>query len=583
MLGVQSSNDPERYLGLPNMVGRRKKEAFQNLKDRFKKRIDNWCIQHLSQGRKEVFIKAVLHAILTYTMACFLLPKSLCTELESLIAKFWWQKGQGKRGIHWCEWKKLCIAKEQGGLGFRNLDHFNVALLAKQGWQLFNYPNSLLAQVLKAKYFPHSDFIHAQLGNSPSLTWKSVWAAKGLLNDGLGWRIGRGDQVSVWNDHWIPGADNIQSSNCNNNTDIELVSSLIDPTTRKWKAELIKHTFPESIAQKILQIPLVEEIHEDFQVWYGEHSDEFTVRSAYKLLQDASLVPRDYLLQTDTKSFYKKLWNLQLPSKILITIWRLSWNFIPTRQALRLRRLISDSSCPWCRNAEENCIHIFRQCPTALETWQNLNLLWVTQTAETDLWAWLTWVFTIGSGTQCRLFCCAIWMIWSSRNKLVHEGKTTSWAELANKVHLYITEINGSTEKSVALRDSRRQDLTSSKKEATIYFDASFDSRSARSVSGLVVRGSLTTVIRGDSKTVIKKCNTKDVDKLVLGAIIRDIKRKRKLFKESWFQFVPRSENKPAHDIATRALKMREETYLEEESFIRLRNRREERWNCIPD
>ncbi|KAA3465119.1 reverse transcriptase [Gossypium australe] len=41
MLGVQSSNEPERYLGLPNMVGWRKKEAFQNLKDRFKQRIDN--------------------------------------------------------------------------------------------------------------------------------------------------------------------------------------------------------------------------------------------------------------------------------------------------------------------------------------------------------------------------------------------------------------------------------------------------------------------------------------------------------------------------------------------------------------
>lgn len=41
ILGVRSSNDPERYLGLPNMVGRKKRESFQNLKYRLKKRIDN--------------------------------------------------------------------------------------------------------------------------------------------------------------------------------------------------------------------------------------------------------------------------------------------------------------------------------------------------------------------------------------------------------------------------------------------------------------------------------------------------------------------------------------------------------------
>ncbi|KAA3462157.1 reverse transcriptase [Gossypium australe] len=155
ILGVRSSNDPERYLGLPNMVGKRKKEAFQILKDHFRQRIDNW------RG-KEVFIKAILQAIPTYTMACFLLPKTLCSELESIIARFWWQKGHGKRGIHWCTWRDLCISKEKGRLGFRSLDQFNIALLAKQ------------AQVLKAKYYPHSDFLQAQLGNLPSLTWRSI-------------------------------------------------------------------------------------------------------------------------------------------------------------------------------------------------------------------------------------------------------------------------------------------------------------------------------------------------------------------------------------------------------------------------
>lgn len=99
-MGVRSSDEPKRYLGLPNMVGRKKKQYFQALKDRLKQQIENWSTHFLSQCGKEIFIKAVLQAIPTYSMARFLLPKSLCEEMESIVARYWWQKDRGKTGIH---------------------------------------------------------------------------------------------------------------------------------------------------------------------------------------------------------------------------------------------------------------------------------------------------------------------------------------------------------------------------------------------------------------------------------------------------------------------------------------------------
>ncbi|XP_052479670.1 uncharacterized protein LOC128034843 [Gossypium raimondii] len=55
ILGVRNSNNPEKYLRLPTMVGRRKKHAFVELKEKCMKLLGNWKMKFLSARGKEGF------------------------------------------------------------------------------------------------------------------------------------------------------------------------------------------------------------------------------------------------------------------------------------------------------------------------------------------------------------------------------------------------------------------------------------------------------------------------------------------------------------------------------------------------
>jgi len=106
-------------------------------------------------------------------MQCFELPKSLCDELEGLCCNFWWGQKESERKLAWINWNKLCWSKRCGVAGFRKFHNFNTTLLAKQAARLATAPHSLVARVLKARYFPKVSFWAAKNGYQPSYSWKA--------------------------------------------------------------------------------------------------------------------------------------------------------------------------------------------------------------------------------------------------------------------------------------------------------------------------------------------------------------------------------------------------------------------------
>jgi hypothetical protein len=136
-IGVKVVTFHSKYLGLPVVFGRSKKEVFSFVKDRVWKKIKGWKEKCLSRAGKETLIKAVAQAIPNYIMSCYKIPVGCCKDIEGMLAKFWWGTDERQRKVHWLSWENLGKNKNKGGMGFRGFDEFNQALLENNAGELF--------------------------------------------------------------------------------------------------------------------------------------------------------------------------------------------------------------------------------------------------------------------------------------------------------------------------------------------------------------------------------------------------------------------------------------------------------------
>lgn len=167
------------YLGLPEQIGNRKSDIFVAIIEKVKAVTQGWKQRYLSLGGKETLLKAIAQAMPIYLMRVFKLPKEVCEEINSILAHFWWSSGE-KRGLHWYAWKRVCTPKREGGLGFKDLEMFNQALLGKQVWRILQNPSCLIARVLKARYFPDCCILEAVQKRKSSYAWKLILYGKEL-------------------------------------------------------------------------------------------------------------------------------------------------------------------------------------------------------------------------------------------------------------------------------------------------------------------------------------------------------------------------------------------------------------------
>lgn len=146
----------------------------------------------------------------------------------------------------------------------------------------------------------------------------------------------------------------------------------------------MKRDFSNSDAMLILKIRIPQVQRSDRLMWNASQDGVYTVKSAYHFWQSQT-VSFD---QVQHSSGWKKLWQLPLPHKVKIFLWRFCKNIIPVQNLLRHRGVNVPILCPLCMQDVEHKLHVFFDCIFAACCWQLVGLQ-LQMMEEEDAPRWL--------------------------------------------------------------------------------------------------------------------------------------------------------------------------------------------------
>ena len=129
-------------------------------------------------------------------------------------------------------------------------------MLARQGWRILMVPDSLCAQVLRAKYFADGKIFEAVEKPNISYSRRSILRGLKALKEGFIWRVGTDENINIWLDPWIPNGVTRRPCTPRERNIVTKVSELIDPINGGWDCQLVSDIFWEEDVKHILAIPI---------------------------------------------------------------------------------------------------------------------------------------------------------------------------------------------------------------------------------------------------------------------------------------------------------------------------------------
>ena len=432
-LNIENEGGDGKYLGLPECFSGSKRKLLAYIGEKLGKRLQGWFAKKLSLGGKEVLLKSIAMALPVYAMSCFRLTKHHCQKIMSAMASFWWDECDEKRKIHWVSWPKLCISKENGGLGFRDIEDFNQALLAKQAWRLLNEPNILLARIYKGRYYANTGFMECGKGYRPSYAWRSILFGRELLSKGLIRSIGDGQSTLVWSQKWIMDEVPRRPINKEMMIDVNLKVSDLKLNENQWDGDKLQEIFPINEVNRILHMHVGNIADKDIWAYFSHGS--YKVKSGYIVArkEKEQQALQMSLATQGLLELKRAIWKVPTVPKIKSFMWRAVSGALAVSERLNTRGMHLDTVCKLCKQGVESIKHVLFECEIAQEMWSLAGFHQGPSITDNSLIGWLSSYLKLMSVeslpvSQRRAIPWVLWSIWKNRNKVMYADSQDSLA-----------------------------------------------------------------------------------------------------------------------------------------------------------
>eukprot|EP00253_Pinus_taeda_P019083 PITA_19083 len=353
-----SMDAPFKYLGFWLKPNSYKKQDWNWLVAKIEAKIGHWSFKWLSRAGRLILVNSVLQAMPVFWAALTWIPKGVLHKIKRICSRFLWSGAKEDSVLSWVAWDKIARPKEWGGWGIKNLNDFSTSLAAKSGWRIISSEN-LWTRVVKRKYIdpmPLDDWIRDlnKKGKNISVIWKATTEAFKVIEQGLSWQVGSGENVRIGRDPWVGCNERyalsqglIRHLESKGILHLHHIEKIGQSTIwgQAWKSSVDLNLDPiwweewHSFTKELKRSNVRIKDRPDQLVWAYADSGSYAPKAGYNFL----MTKKGW---EEPAWWSKPLWKLKCPKKSRLFFWCALKEKAPTWDVLQARFMHGPGRCP---------------------------------------------------------------------------------------------------------------------------------------------------------------------------------------------------------------------------------------------